>query len=615
MKLKYSIKAILKNLKQYKKFAIITPFFMIGEVAAECLLPFLMSMLGDTIKQIAGLGGNQPLSVLTQNFPYPEVDPVMHVNVLALILTLVGLAMFSMFCGIMGGRFAAKASVGLAANLRENLFERIQNFSFANIDKFHTSSLITRLTTDVNNVQNAFQMMIRIVVRAPLMLVFSAVMSFITGGYAAFIFIALIPVIGVGLFFIGKGAMSIFLRVFKRYDKLNESVQENVTGVRVVKSYVREDFEKEKFNKASNDMTGDFVKAEKIIALNNPLMNTTIHLSNILVLGIGSHMIAATAHYDGSKIVYSGLTIFQISSLLTYGIQILMSLMIISMILVMIIMSLESIRRIGEVLAEEATIKNPENPIMEIKDGSIDFKDVYFKYSGKAEKNTLEDINVHIKSGQFIGVLGSTGSGKTSLINLISRLYDISGGELLVGGEDVRKYDIESLRKEVSVVLQKNVLFSGTISSNLKWGDEHASEEDMWKALEIAQAKDVVMAYPKKLEHPVEQGGANFSGGQKQRLCIARALLRKPKILILDDSTSAVDTKTDKLIRKGLKEELPTMTKIVIAQRISSIEDADQIIIMEDGHINAIGTHDELLKNNHIYKEIYTTQNRVGGEN
>ena len=615
MKLKYSIKAILKNLKQYKKFAIITPFFMIGEVAAECLLPFLMSMLGDTIKQIAGLGGNQPLSVLTQNFPYPEVDPVMQVNVLALILTLVGLAMFSMFCGIMGGRFAAKASVGLAANLRENLFERIQNFSFANIDKFHTSSLITRLTTDVNNVQNAFQMMIRIVVRAPLMLIFSAVMSFITGGYAAFIFIALIPVIGVGLFFIGKGAMSIFLRVFKRYDKLNESVQENVTGVRVVKSYVREDFEKEKFNKASNDMTGDFVKAEKIIALNNPLMNTTIHLSNILVLGIGSHMIAATAHYDGNKIVYSGLTIFQISSLLTYGIQILMSLMIISMILVMIIMSLESIRRIGEVLAEEATIKNPENPIMEIKDGSIDFKDVYFKYSEKAEKNTLEDINVHIKSGQFIGVLGSTGSGKTSLINLISRLYDISGGELLVGGEDVRKYDIESLRKEVSVVLQKNVLFSGTISSNLKWGDEHASEEDMWKALEIAQAKDVVMAYPKKLEHPVEQGGANFSGGQKQRLCIARALLRKPKILILDDSTSAVDTKTDKLIRKGLKEELPTMTKIVIAQRISSIEDADQIIIMEDGHINAIGTHDELLKNNHIYKEIYTTQNRVGGEN
>lgn len=447
------------------------------------------------------------------------------------------------------------------------------------------------------------------------MLVFSAVMSFITGGYAAFIFIALIPVIGVGLFFIGKGAMSIFLRVFKRYDKLNESVQENVTGVRVVKSYVREDFEKEKFNKASNDMTGDFVKAEKIIALNNPLMNTTIHLSNILVLGIGSHMIAATAHYDGNKIVYSGLTIFQISSLLTYGIQILMSLMIISMILVMIIMSLESIRRIGEVLAEEATIKNPENPIMEIKDGSIDFNDVYFKYSEKAEKNTLEDINVHIKSGQFIGVLGSTGSGKTSLINLISRLYDISGGELLVGGEDVRKYDIESLRKEVSVVLQKNVLFSGTISSNLKWGDEHASEEDMWKALEIAQAKDVVMAYPKKLEHPVEQGGANFSGGQKQRLCIARALLRKPKILILDDSTSAVDTKTDKLIRKGLKEELPTMTKIVIAQRISSIEDADQIIIMEDGHINAIGTHDELLKNNHIYKEIYTTQNRVGGEN
>jgi len=447
------------------------------------------------------------------------------------------------------------------------------------------------------------------------MLLFSAIMAFISGGTMAFIFIVLIPVIGFGLYLICSKAMKIFIRVFKRYDKLNESVQENVSGIRVVKAYVREDFEKGKFNDASNSMTKDFVKAEKIVALNNPLMNTSIHLSNILILGIGTGIIFNNATYDkiNKVISYKVLTPGQMSSLLTYGVQILTSLMIISMILVMLIMSFESIKRVGEVLKEESTIVNPENPIMSVDNGDIDFNDVNFKYSSTADKNTLSNINIHIKSGQFVGILGSTGSGKTSLINLISRLYDVSEGQVLVAGHDVREYDLKTLRDNVSVVLQKNVLFSGTVATNLQWGDENGTEEDMWKALAIAQASEVVKAYPEQLEHKVEQGGANFSGGQKQRLCIARAIMKKPRVLILDDSTSAVDTKTDKLIRKGLKEDLPQITKIVIAQRISSIEDADQIIILDDGHIDAIGTHDELLKNNKIYQEVYNTQNRVGG--
>ena len=422
------------------------------------------------------------------------------------------------------------------------------------------------------------------------------------------------PVVGLALFFIVKFAMKIFTRVFKRYDKLNESVQENVAGVRVVKSFVREEYEKDKFATASTNLTNDFVKAEKIVALNNPVMNTSIHLSNIFVVGIGSYVICSTVlGIDGDDIIFGELSIGQMSSLLTYGIQILSSVMMISMIMVMLVISLEAIRRIGEVLQEEPTIKNPENPIMEIADGSVDFNNVSFKYSDTAEKNTLDNIDLHIKSGQFIGILGSTGSGKTSVVNLISRLYDINEGTLLVAGHDVREYDLVKLRDSVSVVLQKNVLFSGTIESNLRWGNGEATEEQMWAALKIAQADGIVREKEDQLKSKVEQGGSNFSGGQKQRLCIARAILKNPKILILDDSTSAVDTKTDRLIRKGLKEDLPAMTKIVIAQRISSIEEADQIVILDDGHIDAIGTHEELLKSNKIYQEVYYTQNAIGG--
>ncbi|MCQ2801214.1 MAG: ABC transporter ATP-binding protein/permease [Bacilli bacterium] len=610
------IKLILKSVRQYKKYALITPLFMIGEALLECLMPFIMSMLIDSVGNAITTGIFDLNAPFFTNFnkTIPYVNANLNINwsvsILGLILTLVLMAGFSLLCGILGGKYAAKASVGMGTNLRSDLYKKIQSFSFANIDKFSSSSLVTRLTTDVNQVQMSFQMCIRIVVRAPLMMIFSAIMAFLAGGVMALIFILLVPVVAVGLLIIGKKAMKIFMRVFKRYDKLNESVQENVSGIRVVKSYVREEFEKQKFNDASNSMTTDFVKAEKIIAMNNPLINTTVHMSNILVIGLGSFIIWKSST-DAS--FWTHLTVGQMSSLLTYGIQILMNVMMLSMILVMLVMSLECIRRIGEVLEEEPTIVNPEKPLMVVENGDIEFKNVSFKYKETAEKNALSNINLKIKSGQFIGILGSTGSGKTSLVNLISRLYDVTEGQVLVGDHDVREYDLKTLRDEVSVVLQKNVLFSGTIESNLKWGNINATQEQMTRAAEIAQCLDNILAKPGGFQAVVEQGGANFSGGQKQRLCIARAILKEPKIMILDDSTSAVDTRTDKLIRKGLKEDLPTMTKIVIAQRISSIEDADQIIIMDNGHIDAIGTHDELLKSNKIYQEVYHTQNRVGG--
>ena len=610
-----SIKLILKSVRQYKKFAIITPLFMIGESLLECALPFVMSVFGDSIKpayEAAALEGLNFGQTMTKVISYtnPTLHWTLNVSLLGCILTLVGMAIVSMICGILGGVYASKASVGMAANLRSDLYKKIQSFSFGNIDHFHSSSLVTRLTTDVNNVQMAYQIMIRGVIRAPLMVIFSTVMAFIAGGNMAWIFLALIPVIGLGLFFIAKVAMKVFMRVFKRYDALNESVQENVSGIRVVKSYVREEYEKQKFNRASDNMTGDFVYAEKVVALNNPLMNTTIHLSNILVLSIACYIIYS--NYKNG--VLNGLTQFQLSSLLTYGIQILMSLMFVSMMLVMLLISVESIRRVAEVLREEPLITNPENPIYEVENGEVVFNNVNFKYVETAEKNTLENINLHIKSGQFIGVLGGTGSGKTSLVNLISRLYDTTEGEILVAGHNVKEYDLKALRDNVAVVLQKNVLFSGTIASNLRWGNKEATEEEMWKACEITQAAQLVREKEGSINARVEQGGANFSGGQKQRLCIARAILKNPKILILDDSTSAVDTKTDRLIRKALKEDLPAMTKIVIAQRISSIEDADQIIIMDDGKIMEIGTHEALLDHNKIYQEVYYTQNRVGGD-
>ena len=603
------IKLILKSLKQYKSAALITPLFMIVEAALECALPFVMSIFVDTIDKV-----KTPTDIMAF-FHYDKLN--IDVSLFWIAITLVGMAIVSLTCGILGGVFGSKASVGLATNLRNDLYKKLESFSFANIDKFSASSLVTRMTTDISNVQMAFMMCIRIVVRAPLMMVFSAVMAFVSGGQMAWIFIGLIPVIGFFLFLIIRSAMKIFRRLFKRYDLLNASVQENVTGMRVVKSFVREDYEKYKFNSASDGMTGEFVHAEKIVALNNPVMNTAIHLSNVLIIGIGATVIAKNTTYDidlDQFNFHGHLTIGQMSSLLTYGIQILMSLMMLSIIMVMLVMSLEAIRRIGEVLEEEPTIKNCENPLYEVSNGEVIFDNVDFKYSEKAEKNTLENLNIHIKSGQFIGILGSTGSGKTSLVNLISRLYDITDGSLTIAGHDVKEYDLETLRNNVAVVLQKNFLFSGTINENLRWGDINASQEEIEKACHIAQADEFIEQLPNKYETRIEQGGSNVSGGQKQRLCIARALLKKPKILILDDSTSAVDTKTDKLIRMGLRKDLPNTTKIVIAQRISSVEDADQIIIMENGHIDAIGNHQQLLKSNHIYQEIYYTQNRVGGD-
>ena len=605
------IKLILKCVRQYKKAALVTPLFMIGEAGMECAMPFVMGMFVDGIKVITT--PNEFFKVTNGN------PPVFYLALILLVM-----AIISLLCGIFGGKYASIASVGLAANLRSDLYKKLTSFSFENIDKFSASSLVTRMTTDINNVQMAFQMMIRIVVRAPLMLIFSAVMTFVGGGLMGFIFVGLIPIVAFGLFLIIKHAMAVFTRVFKKYDKLNESVQENVSGIRVVKSYVREDFEKGKFNDASDGMTKEFIHGEKIVALNNPLLNTAIHISNLLIIGLGSYIIYTTGTYEkwvdtetGKTVgdwVGGQLTIGQMSALITYGIQILMSLMMISMVMVMLTLSLEAIKRIGEVLQEEPTIKNPENPIYEVVNGDVDFNNVNFKYKKNSERNALNNINIHIKSGQFVGILGSTGSGKTSVINLISRLYDATEGEVLVANHNVTEYDLETLRNNVAVVLQKNVLFSGTIESNLRWGNEHATEEEMWAACKIAQAEEIVRAKPELLKSKVEQGGANFSGGQKQRLCIARAILKNPKIMILDDSTSAVDTKTDRLIRRGLKEDLPQMTKIVIAQRISSIEDADQIIIMDNGEINAIGTHEELLKNNKIYQEVYYTQNRVGGD-
>ena len=604
------IKLILSSVRQYKKYALITPIFMVIEALLECIMPFTMSMLIDSVSDAIDAkeySFNMTTQLLYEN---SNLHIKMNVTILALILVLVGIVVFSILSGILGGYFAAKASVGFATNLRSDMFKKIQSFSFSNIDKFSSSSLVTRTTTDIQQIQMSFQMCIRIVVRAPLMMIFSAVMAFITGGIMACIFVVLIPVVAFGLFLIGKNAMRIFTRVFKRYDKLNESVQENVSGIRVVKSYVREDFEKSKFNKASNDLSFDFIKAEKIVALNNPLINTVIHLSNIAVLGIGSYILFKSTV---DPTFWAKLNIGQMSALLTYGIQILMNIMMISMILVMLFISLEAVKRVSEVLNEEPTIKNPENPLYEVKNGDIEFKNVNFKYKETAERCALQNINISIKSGEFVGVLGSTGSGKTSFVNLISRLYDVSEGAVLVGDHDVKEYDLTTLRNNVSVVLQKNVLFSGTIASNLRWGNPNATEQDMERACEIAQCLGIVKSKENGFDSIVEHGGANFSGGQKQRLCIARAILKQPKIMILDDSTSAVDTRTDKLIRKGLKEDLPHMTKIVIAQRISSIEDADKIIIMDNGEINAVGTHDELIKSNKIYQEVYYSQNRAGG--
>ena len=588
-------KKVFKSVREYKKYAIITPLFMVGEAAVECALPFVMSLFVDSIENATDIS-----------------------TLLPYIFAIIGMAVVSITCGILAGRFASIASCGFAKNLRNDLYRKIESFSFENIDHFHASSLVTRMTTDVTNTQQSFAMVIRIVIRAPLMLIFSAVMAFITGGAMAFIFVAAIPVIAIVFFVLARFAMGIFRRVFKRYDALNESVQENVAGMRVVKSFVREDFEDKKFSEASSSLSKEFIKAEKIVALMTPLMNTSIHVVYLLTMYFAATIIFKTTTLgvdaEGNQIfIWGDLSIGQMSALLTYGIQILMSIMMISMIITMLVMSFESVRRIGEVLDEEPTIVDPENAIEEVKDGSVIFNNVSFKYNQEAERYSVANLNINIKSGQFVGIIGSTGSGKSTLVNLISRLYDTTEGEVIVGGHNVKEYGLKPLRDSVAMVLQKNFLFSGTIASNMRWGNKEATDEEIVEAIKIAQIPDVLSHYEEGIEHVVEQGGANFSGGQKQRLCIARAILKKPKILILDDSTSAVDTKTDKLIRKALKEDLPEMTKIVIAQRISSIEDADQIIVLDNGEINAIGNHDFLLKNNEIYREVYQSQTQKGG--
>ncbi len=574
------IKTLAKSIREYKKPSILAPVFVTGEVVMECIIPFIIANLvneiqmGITMPRLLGYGG-----------------------------VLIVMAGLSLTFGALAGKACSTASCGFARNLRKDMFYKIQSYSFENIDKFSVSSLVTRLTTDITNVQMAYMMIIRTAVRSPLMLIFSFVMGFVMGGRMALVFLFTIPILGIGLIIVTKKTMPLFRRVFRKYDNLNASIQENIRGMRVVKAYVREDYEKNKFNYAAEDLKKDFTRAERILAINNPLMQFCVYGVMVFVLSFGSYTVITSQGMD--------LDVGQMSSLLTYSFQILMSLMMLSMIFVMITMSTESAERIVEVLTEESTLQNPENPVMEVKDGSIDFNHVSFKYSKKAARNSLSDIDLHIRSGEIIGILGGTGSSKTSLIQLIPRLYDATEGNVEVGGVDVRKYDLEVLRNQVAVVLQKNELFSGTIKENLRWGNPNATDEELEEACRLSQADEFIQQFPLKYDTYIEQGGSNVSGGQKQRLCIARALLKKPKILILDDSTSAVDTRTDALIRQGFRRFIPETTKIIIAQRVASVQDADRIILMNNGCIEAIGSHEELMKTSQVYQEIYTSQNRA----
>jgi ATP-binding cassette subfamily B protein len=579
------IKRLSKCVKGYTVPTILSPLFIALEVIIECIIPLVTADL------VNYLNSDEVLSMSTiRQYGF----------------TLVILAIASLCCGALSGWFCATASCGFAKNLRRDLYYKVQEFSFANIDRFSTSSLVTRLTTDVTNVQQAFMMLIRIAIRAPFMLIFAMIMAFVLGGWLACVYVLLVPFLGTALFCIARKVMPIFRGAFRKYDKLNESVQENISGIRVVKSFVREDFEKEKFKKASGDLAQDFTRAEKILALNNPFMQIAINTSMVCVGLFASYLIISTG---GAKY-----NLGNFSSLLTYGVQILMNCMMLSMVFVTLTMSMESARRITEVLGEESTIVNPENAVKEVADGSIDFENVSFKYSEKAEKNALSNISLHINSGETIGIIGGTGSSKSSLVQMIPRLYDATEGAVKVGGIDVREYDLNALRNEVSMVLQKNVLFSGTIKENLRWGDPNASDEELVRISKLACADEFVSAFPNGYDTYIERGGTNVSGGQKQRLCIARALLKKPKILILDDSTSAVDTKTDAMIRKAFREEIPGTTKIIIAQRISSVEDADRIIVLDGGRIDGIGTHKELLETNAIYREVYESQVKGGDD-
>ncbi|MBE6777695.1 MAG: ABC transporter ATP-binding protein [Ruminococcaceae bacterium] len=581
------IKTLAKSIRENKLPSILTLIFIMGEVLIEAVIPFLTADM---------------VNSLTESESNPEL--IMS-TVLKTGGMLVALALLSLACGGIAAITCAKASAGFAKNLRRDMFCRIQRFSFSNIDKFSSTSLVTRLTTDITHVQMSYMMIIRTAIRSPMLLIFSVVMAYTMGGALATSFVVVIPVLIFGLLLISRKAMPAFRRVFKKYDKLNESIEENVRGMRVVKGFSREDYEKQKFASASDGIANDFTKAERIVALNSPIMQFCMYFNTVMILFLGSYLV----------ITSSGLTVNvgHISAMLTYGVQILMSLMMLSMIYVMITMSLESMKRICEVLNEEPNLKNPENPVMDVKDGSIKFQKVSFKYNENAKKFALENIQLSIESGMTVGVIGGTGSSKSSLVQLIPRLYDTTEGEVLVGGVNVKEYDIKTLRDNVAMVLQKNELFSGTIKENLRWGNENATDEEIVEACKLAQADEFVTTFADGYDTYIEQGGTNVSGGQKQRLCIARALLKKPKILILDDSTSAVDTKTDALIRKGFKKYIPQTTKIIIAQRIASVEDADMIIVLDNGKIDNVGKHNELLKNCQIYQEVYEQQTS-GGE-
>ena len=598
------VKTLGGSIREYKKASLLTPAFVMVEVILECLIPWIMTLLLGAIEVVSGTATNpDPLVVKIVDFlTRGQENPNILLIIIEFGLVLIAIAFLSLIFGALSGKYCAIASSGFAKNLRKDMFGRIQTFSFANIDKFSTASLVTRLTTDVTNVEMSYMMIIRTAVRAPFMLIFSMVMAFSINASMALIFLCTSPILAIGLYFIMTKAVPFFNRIFHKYDAMNESVEENIRGMRVVKSYVREDFEKEKFGKASDSVKKDFIKAEKLIALNTPLMNFCVYFGIIAIYVVGSVLIINS----NQKLMQ----ITQLQSFMTYSFQILMSLMMVSMIMVMVLMSYASAVRITEVLKEKSSITSPENAVEEVKDGSVVFENVNFKYSQKAEKYALSDIDLEIKSGETVGIIGATGSSKTSLVQLIPRLYDVSSGSVKVGGIDVRNYDIEVLRNSVAMVLQKNVLFSGTIKENMRWGNKFATDEQIEDACKLAQADEFIQNFPDKYDSYIEQGGVNVSGGQKQRLCIARALLKNPKILILDDSTSAVDTKTDALIRHSLKTYIPETTKIIIAQRIASVQDADKIIIMDGGAITAMGKHDDLLKNNAIYQELYYSQNK-----
>lgn len=581
------VKTLAKSIREYKKSSILSPVFVSIEVILECLMPLVIMQFIGKISPGSGTdaaAGVRMSTILT----YGGI--------------LIAMALLSLATGMLSGRFAARASAGFAKNLRKDMYYAIQDYSFANIDKFSTSSLVTRQTTDVTNVQMAYMMIIRVAIRCPLMLIFSLAMSFSVNVTISWVFLALVPVLALVLVVVILKTHPIFVRVFHKYDNMNRSVREDIKGIRVVKSFVREDFECKKFENASEDVRKDFTLAERIMAVNAPVMQFCIWLSFLLIF-----LIAALLTHSGRLVGED-----QITVLIMYASQILSAVMQLSMVLVMIIIARTSAERIVEVLQEKSNIVSPENAVTEVKDGDIVFENVSFKYSKDAKRNALEGVNLHIRSGQTIGVLGGTGSSKSTLVNLIPRLYDVTEGAVYVGGVNVKEYDLETLRNKVAMVLQKNVLFSGTIKENLRWGKEDATDDEMLRVCKLACADDFIQAFPDKYDTYIEQGGTNVSGGQKQRLCIARALLKDPKVLILDDSTSAVDTKTDALIRKSFKDEIPNVTKIIIAQRVSSVQDADQIIVMDGGKINAVGTHEELLASNEIYKEVYYSQNKIG---